>query len=590
MKKIEFCVLRCMAEAKARLSVEEISSIVGYPYAEVEATVGELQERGLADSSYNVTPQGEQQLAPFQVDNAVILAAGMSTRFAPFSFERPKGLTVVKGEVLIERQIRQLKEAGVKEIILVLGHMMEKFLYLADKYDAKIVVNSEYKHKNTHSSVYFAREYLKNTYVCCADNYFPESVFHKYEYHSLYSVLYMEGEWPGERGVTTDSTGLIVETQRPAVNQWVMNGFAYYNKEFSERFRRILEEMWNTPGTDSLYWEQVYAANVDKLPLYAVKYTDQEVMEFDSVAELEAFDPDFIKFNELQITKNICNVLKCEIGDIHNIRPMAKGYTNKSFSFDCKGQKYIYRTPGVVSAEWIDRKIEKVAQTLASDLGVDETYIYMDENEGWKISKYVEVTEPFSFVNEKHLEMLCNKLRKFYSCPALCTRRMDFIVEAKKLLDKLEKLDRETYDVATKKLDEYVEIDEALKNDGWPVQISHNDLYEENILVYGDRLSVIDWEYAGDADIGYDICKIIVKNEAYGDEAKRWLQHYYLRTPTPDELRHVVGCAAVSFYYWYVWAIYMTKRGNDYEDLILKYYNISKKYRKEYKLLAENKK
>lgn len=45
------------------------------------------------------------------VPNATILAAGKSTRFAPFAYERPKGLFRVKGEILIERQITQLIEA-----------------------------------------------------------------------------------------------------------------------------------------------------------------------------------------------------------------------------------------------------------------------------------------------------------------------------------------------------------------------------------------------------------------------------------------------------------------------------------------------
>ena len=59
--------------------------------------------------------------------NAIILAAGRSTRFAPFTYEKPKGLFIVRGEVLIERQINQLIEAGVKDIYLVLGYMKEKF-------------------------------------------------------------------------------------------------------------------------------------------------------------------------------------------------------------------------------------------------------------------------------------------------------------------------------------------------------------------------------------------------------------------------------------------------------------------------------
>lgn len=66
--------------------------------------------------------------------NAIILAAGRSNRFAPFTYEKPKGLFRIKKQVLIERQIEQLLEAGVKEIYIVVGFMKEKFFYLEQKY------------------------------------------------------------------------------------------------------------------------------------------------------------------------------------------------------------------------------------------------------------------------------------------------------------------------------------------------------------------------------------------------------------------------------------------------------------------------
>ena len=53
--------------------------------------------------------------------NAIILAAGKSSSFAPFTYERPKGLFCVKGEILIERQIEQLHKAGIYEIYVVVG-------------------------------------------------------------------------------------------------------------------------------------------------------------------------------------------------------------------------------------------------------------------------------------------------------------------------------------------------------------------------------------------------------------------------------------------------------------------------------------
>ena len=64
------------------------------------------------------------------VDNAVILAAGTASRFAPLSYEQPKALISVKGEILLERQIRQLQEAGIPEIYIVVGYQAEKFDYL----------------------------------------------------------------------------------------------------------------------------------------------------------------------------------------------------------------------------------------------------------------------------------------------------------------------------------------------------------------------------------------------------------------------------------------------------------------------------
>ena len=72
--------------------------------------------------------------------NAIILAAGKSDSLAPFTYEKPKGLFTVKNEILIERQIEQLIEAGINEIYVVIGYMKEKFFYLERKYPEVILV------------------------------------------------------------------------------------------------------------------------------------------------------------------------------------------------------------------------------------------------------------------------------------------------------------------------------------------------------------------------------------------------------------------------------------------------------------------
>ena len=96
-------------------------------------------------------------LKPYKVDNAIIMAAGYSARCMPLSNVLPKGLFRVKGEILIEREIRQLQEAGVKEIIIVTGFMQEKFQYLRDKYGVILIHNDDYDKYNNIASLYKAQ-------------------------------------------------------------------------------------------------------------------------------------------------------------------------------------------------------------------------------------------------------------------------------------------------------------------------------------------------------------------------------------------------------------------------------------------------
>ena len=143
-----------------------------------------------------------------QVDNAVIFAAGFGSRFVPLTFETPKALIPVFGVPMIERQILQLIKKGITEITVVTGYLKEKFEYLRDKYNVKLVYNHEYDLKNNLSSLYFASDYLHNTYILSADNWIRENIFNEYEEKSWYSCIFAKGatkEWC----VQTDKTGRI---------------------------------------------------------------------------------------------------------------------------------------------------------------------------------------------------------------------------------------------------------------------------------------------------------------------------------------------------------------------------------------------
>lgn len=88
--------------------------------------------------------KGKELLKPYKVDGALIIAAGFGSRFVPLTFETPKGLLEVFGERMIERQIKQLHEVGIYDITIVVGYLKEKFEYLIDKFDVKLLYNPEY--------------------------------------------------------------------------------------------------------------------------------------------------------------------------------------------------------------------------------------------------------------------------------------------------------------------------------------------------------------------------------------------------------------------------------------------------------------
>ena len=86
-------------------------------------------------------------------------------------------LLEVFGERMIERQISQLHEAGVTDIYIMVGYLKEKFEYLIDKYDIKLIYNPEYASKNTLATVYHAQDIMRgrNMYLLPSDNWLREN-------------------------------------------------------------------------------------------------------------------------------------------------------------------------------------------------------------------------------------------------------------------------------------------------------------------------------------------------------------------------------------------------------------------------------
>ena len=277
--------------------------------------------------------------APLKVENAIIMAAGLSSRFAPISYEYPKSLIKVKGQVLIERQILQLKEAGIDDITIVVGYKKELFYYLIDKFQVKLVENPDYASRNNHSTIYAVREKLGNTYICSADNYFTQNVFETYVNKAYYSSVYEEGE-TNEWCIETDETGLITDLKIGGKDKWIMLGHVFFSRDFSKKFVEILEDVYENPETKNLLWESIYLDHVNELDLYIREYSEEIIFEFDTLDELRTFDPRYIYSTGSIILKSICEQLNCKESDITRLSPIRED--GETIGFDCFIKDTVY--------------------------------------------------------------------------------------------------------------------------------------------------------------------------------------------------------------------------------------------------------
>ncbi len=575
--KNEFVVLKEL-RLNPCSSQRAIAERSGLALGTVNAASKALSRGGLIDGG-RITPKGAEALEPYKVANAVVMAAGLSSRFAPISYEKPKGLLKVRGEVLIERQIEQLKEAGIERICVVVGYKKEYFFYLEEKYGVEIAVNREFASRNNHSTLMCVRERLGNTYICSSDDYFTENPFEPYEWKAYYAAEYCEGatqEWCIRAGAKDRIESV---SPRGGSDSWYMIGHAYFDQAFSNAYVRILENEYELPETADKLWEQLYVDHIHELDMEIRRFGPGVIHEFDSLDDLREFDPRFLENVDSEIFDNICAVLGCEKGEIHDVYPLKEGLTNLSCHFATDEGEYVYRHPGVGTELMIDRHAEKAAQEFAKAAGLDDTFVYEDPRSGWKISRFIRNARQLDPHDGAHVSRAMGMIARLHSSDVRVERTFDYLTESKKY--EAELLRKGPIDVPgyREMADDAARLKAFANGDDTRSCLTHNDFFHLNLLFDEcDTLHLIDWEYAGMSDYASDFGTFVVTSELSTDEALNALACYFDRKPTFEETRHNFAYVALAGWCWYVWALLKESEGDYVGEWLYVYYNYAKKY------------
>ncbi len=561
----------------------------------------------LEDGHYQVTSDGMALLEHYRVDGALIIAAGFGSRFVPLTFETPKGLLEVFGERMIERQIRQLHEAGITDITIVVGYLKEKFDYLIDKYQVKLLYNREYSSKNTLATIYHARKVLegRNMYLLSSDNWMRENMYHAYECGSWYSSVYKEGD-TSEWCLSFNKKGKIQSVSIGGQNSWVMYGPVFLRKEWSQQFLPVLEAYYRLPGTEQFYWERVYLELVNGtaqkrltdagitqisgtdvkhlIPaactdLYINRQSSDQVYEFENLEELRLFDTKYQNHSDNQALELAARVLGIPESEIHNISCLKAGMTNKSFLFSAGDCRYICRIPGPGTELLINRAQEAAVYEAVKSLDITEHVLYFDKENGYKISQYYEGARNSDPSSWSDMAECMKLLRRVHQARLNVAHRFDIrerINFYEKLCQTHGGVPFEDYSLVKGWMNELMDGLDQLDR---PQTLSHIDSVADNFLFLPDgSLRLIDWEYSGMCDPLIDIAMCSIYSY-YDEEQTDWLTETYLeRTPDDTERAVIYSYVALGGFLWALWAVYKSSVGEEFGEYTLIMFRYAKRY------------
>jgi thiamine kinase-like enzyme len=236
------------------------------------------------------------------------------------------------------------------------------------------------------------------------------------------------------------------------------------------------------------------------------------------------------------------------------VEVLGGGITNHNFKVTLDGDSYVLRVGGKdTGLLGIDRSVEHGASRVAAELGIGPEIAAFVEPEGYLVTRFIEGNPipPEEMRRPATIARAAATLRRIHEGPRIPGRFDSFrVVETYCATAAARGVPiPDAYGRAKEHADE-IERVRGLQ----PLVPCHNDLLNANFIDDGERIRIVDWEYAGMGDRFFDLANFSINHE-FGDSENEALLAAYFGATEPPHLASLTLMRFMSDFREAMWGV-----------------------------------
>ena len=221
------------------------------------------------------------------------------------------------------------------------------------------------------------------------------------------------------------------------------------------------------------------------------------------------------------------------------ISELRGGMTNQNFRVDAGNRSYVLRISGDnTELLGINRENEYRTQTIAGELGIAPEVVTFIEPEGYLVTKFIDgrPVPPEELRQPENLARVAAILNEIHAMPSIPGVFSPFqVVRSYTRIAQQHNVSfPEKFDWLTSQMND---AEAAMMETSRIQRPCHNDLLNGNFLL-GNKMYVLDWEYAGMGDVFFDLANFS-NNHELTELEDHFLLDCYFGTVTSQAMAHM---------------------------------------------------